>query len=86
MPESIAEKPIRVEAQRMTPEEDAAARQSPVRTVRARRAGPPPTRDVTRARWRGVIIGAALAGAAAVAAAAGHFWWGRRSPQKDGHA
>lgn len=71
--------PLHVEARVLTPEEEATARAGPLRTVRAKEPGAPLTPEaVTRARWRGMLVGASLAAGAAVAAFVGLRWWGRR--------
>ena len=71
--------PLRVDAQRLTPAEEAAVRAAPMRTIRVKEPAPPLTPEaVTRARWRGMLIGASVATGAAVAAAVGWLFVARR--------
>lgn len=72
-----------IEAQRLTPEEEAKLRGEPLRTVRARNAEPVPATEVARARVRGFVLGATVAAGAGVAAAVGYlFFRGVRTPRK----
>lgn len=78
--------PVKVTAERMTPEEEAATRARPTIKVKARSADPVPPEEVDRARLRGFAVGVALAAGAGVAAAVGYLLWGKRKPQRRRHA
>ena len=80
-------KPIKVEAERMTPEESSEARAKPVIRVKARGLDPVTPDEVIRAQRRGFAVGVALAAGAGVAAAVGYlFLRGKRKPQRRKHA
>lgn len=72
------EEPLRVDARVLTPAEEAAARAGPLRTVRVREPKPPPPPEtVTRARMRGMIVGASMTVAAGAFASAAWWLWRR---------
>lgn len=71
-------KPESIQAERLTPEEEAALHTQPIRTVRAKSMDPVPATEVQRARVRGFVLGAALAAGAGVAAAVGYLFIKRR--------
>jgi hypothetical protein len=78
--------PEKMTAERMTPEEEAAARAAPTIKVRAKSLDPVHPDEVIRARRRGFAVGVALAAGAGVAAAVGYLFWGKRKPQRRKHA
>ena len=72
------EEPIRVTAQPLSPQEEAAARAGPLRTVRVREVKPPaPPETVARARLRGMLLGASMTAAAGLALAVARWGWRR---------
>jgi len=77
--------PVKVEAERMSAEDEAVARAAPVRTVRAKSADPVSAKDARRARVRAFAVGAAVATGASVAAAIGYIILGRRRAQRRNH-
>lgn len=72
------DEPVRVTAHRLTPDEEAAARAVPMRTVRVREPKPPaPPEAVTRAQVRGMLLGASMTAVAGAFAAGAWLLWRR---------
>ena len=79
-------KPIKVDAERMSPEEETEARAAPVIRVKVTSNDPVPPAEVARVKRRAFAIGVALTAGAGVAAAVGYLIWGKRKPRRRKHA